>query len=245
MRSIFTIPTTTLMLAAALIGCRGAPEYPACSADADCPASESCIDGQCQACHSDSDCPTSNLACVQFRCVEAGPARCESSETCAPGLRCVEGSCTPCTVASECDTNVCHESGRCEPPACATDDACPTAEICDGNQCLPEPLADASVCGVASLAFALDSAKLSPGNQERLAHATPCLLEQLASATLGIAASGDALGSEAYQRALAQRRAASIHAFLLARGLPEHRVRVLDGPAEQPRLAQLTLTPAT
>lgn len=100
------------------------------------------------------------------------------------------------------------------------------------------------MCGVASLAFALDSAKLSPGNQERLAHATPCLLEQLASATLGIAALGDALGSEDYQRALAQRRAASVHAFLLTRGLPEDRLRVLEGPVGEPRSAQLTLTPS-
>jgi hypothetical protein len=244
MRSIFTISTTTLMLTAALVGCRRAPEYPACRDAADCPAGDSCIDGQCQACRSDSDCPTANLACVQFQCVEAGPARCESSQTCA-GLRCVEGSCQSCTEASECETGICHESGRCEPPPCATDDTCPTAEICDGNQCLPEPLADASVCGVASLAFALDSAKLSPGNQERLAHATPCLQEQLTSATLDIAALGDALGSEDYQRALAQRRAASIHAFLLARGLPEDRLRTLEGPVGEPRSARLTLTPST
>jgi outer membrane protein OmpA-like peptidoglycan-associated protein len=110
---------------------------------------------------------------------------------------------------------------------------------------LPESLADASVCGVGSLAFALDSAKLSPGNQERLAHATPCLLEQLASATLSIAANGDALGSEAYQQALAQRRAASIHGFLLARGLPDDRLRVLEEPVGEPRSAQLKLTPST
>jgi hypothetical protein len=159
-----------------------------------------------------------------------------------PPPTCESGSCTPCTAASDCPTGICHESGRCEATACATDDACPTAEICDGNQCLPEPLADASVCGVASLAFALDSAKLSPGNQERLAHATPCLLEQLASATLSIAAHGDALGDEDYQRVLAQRRAASIHAFLLARGMPEDRLRVLEEPAGEPRSARLTLT---
>jgi hypothetical protein len=247
MRSIsLTTATTTLMLvAAALVGCPRAPEYPACNADGDCPAGESCVDHQCQACRSDGDCPTANLVCVDFRCVEASPARCESSETCAAGLRCVEGSCSPCTDSSECPTGVCHESGRCEQPACATDDACPTAEICDGNQCLPEPLADASVCGVAKLAFALDSAQLSPGNQERLAHATPCLLEQLASATLSLAAHGDALGSEDYQQALAQRRAASVRAFLLGRGLPEDRVRVLEGLAGEPRSAQLSLTPST
>jgi hypothetical protein len=200
MRSIFTIPTRTLMLAAALFGCRAAPVAPTCTVN--CPEVVA----------------------------ETPPSTCET------------GSCTPCTAASECATGICHESGRCEATTCATDDACPSAEICDGNQCLPEPLADASVCGVASLAFALDSAKLSPGNQERLAHATPCLLEQLASSTLSIAAHGDALGNEDYQRALAQRRAASIHAFLLARGLPEDRLHVLEGPAGEPRSVRLMLT---
>lgn len=183
-----------------------------------------------------------SLACRTAPVAPTCTTNCPEDVAQTPPPTCEVGSCQPCTAASECTTGICHESGRCEASACATDDACPTAEICDGNQCLPEQLADASVCGVASLAFALDSAKLSPGNQERLAHATPCLLEQLASATLSIAAHGDGLGSEDYQRALAQRRTTSIHGFLLARGLPEDRLHVLEGTAGEPRWAQLTLT---
>jgi outer membrane protein OmpA-like peptidoglycan-associated protein len=130
------------------------------------------------------------------------------------------------------------------PPPCSTDDACPTAEVCDGNQCLPDQLDDASVCGVGTLSFAFDSAKLSPSNQERLAQATPCLLEQLASAepgVLNIAGNADRLGSDDYQLGLAQRRAASIRAFLLARGLPEAQLRVVDEMVGDPRSARLTI----
>lgn len=157
---------------------------------------------------------------------------------------CEVGSCQPCTAASECPTGICHESGRCEPPPCSTDDDCPTAEVCDGNQCLPDPLVDAAVCGVATLSFAFDSAKLSPSNQERLAHATPCLLEQLASseaAVLNIAGNADRLGSNDSQLALVQRRAASIRGFLLARGLPEAQLRVVDEVVGDPRSARLTI----
>jgi hypothetical protein len=162
-----------------------------------------------------------------------------------PPPTCETGSCQPCTTTSECPTGICHESGRCEPPPCATDDECPTAEICDGNQCLPDRPEDAAVCSVATLSFAFDSAKLSPLNQERLAHATPCLLEQLASSetsSLSIAGNADRLGSDEYQLALAQRRAASIRAFLLARGLPEARLRVFDEIVGDPRSARLTFT---
>jgi hypothetical protein len=169
---------------------------------------------------------------------------CPGDNTQPPPPICEVGSCQPCTAASECSTGICHESGRCEPPPCSTDDACPTAEVCDGNQCLPDPFVDAAVCGVATLAFAFDSAKLSPSSQERLAQATPCLLEQLASSsasTLSIAGNADRLGSDDYQLALAQRRAASIRAFLLARGLPEAQLRVVDEVVGDPRSARLMI----
>jgi outer membrane protein OmpA-like peptidoglycan-associated protein len=100
---------------------------------------------------------------------------------------------------------------------------------------------DAASCGVSTLWFAFDSAKLSPGNQERLAQATPCLLESIAAGKLNIAGTGDRLGSDDYQLALAQRRAASIRAFLLARGLPEAQLQVFDEVVGEPRSVRLTI----
>jgi hypothetical protein len=186
------------------------------------------------------------LLALSVGCRRSDPAACTVNcpeiVTQVPPPTCESGSCQPCTTTSECPTGICHESGRCEPPPCATDDACPSAEICDGNQCLPEQLTDAAVCGVATLAFAFDSAKLSPSNQERLAHATPCLLEQLAAGKLNIAGNADRLGSDDYQLALAQRRAASIRAFLLARGLPEAQLQVFDEVVGEPRSVRLTIT---
>jgi peptidoglycan-associated lipoprotein len=157
---------------------------------------------------------------------------------------CEADSCRTCTDASECSTGICHESGRCEAPVCATDDACPDAEICDGGQCLPAQIDDTSTCGVSLLAFAFDSAKLSPSNQTRLADATPCLLERLSAGVLEIAAHGDGLGSEDYQRSLARRRVASVHGFLLGRGLPEDRVRMIDEPRGTARSATLSISAA-
>ena len=161
-----------------------------------------------------------------------------------PPTTCESGSCQPCAAASECVTGICHESGRCEAPACATDDACPDAEICDGGQCVPVEVVDASTCGVGAVSFALDSAKLSPSNQQRLVDAIPCLLEQLAGGELEIAAHGDALGSDDYQRSLARRRVESIQAFLLGRGLPDSRIRGIDEPRGGARSATLTISVA-
>jgi peptidoglycan-associated lipoprotein len=195
-------PTSPLLLAALLLGCR--PSAPTCT----------------------TDCPT------------------DVAEVSTPTPACESESCRTCTNASECSTGICHESGRCEAPVCATDDACPNDEICDGGQCLPTQSAEASTCGVAVLAFAFDSAKLSPSNQVRLAEATPCLLEQLAGGVLEIAAHGDALGSEDYQRTLAQRRVACIHAFLLGRGLAEDRLRKIDELRGTARSATLAISAA-
>ena len=165
----------------------------------------------------------------------------EVADVTPPTSDCEADSCRTCTDASECPTGICHESGRCEASACATDDACPNEEICDGGQCIPTQIDDASTCGVAVLPFAFDSAKLSPSNQMRLAEAMPCLLS---AGALEIAAHGDALGSEDYQRTLAQRRIASVHAFLLGRGLPEDRMRKIDEPRGTARSATLTLSAA-
>lgn len=194
-------PTSPLLFAALLLGCR--------------PSASTC-----------TDCTTA--------VADAAP----------PVPACESDSCRTCTDASECSTGICHDSGRCEAPICATDDACPDAEICDGGQCIPAHAADASTCGVAVLGFAFDSAKLSPTNQMRLAEAMPCLMEKLASGRLEIAAHGDALGSEDYQRSLAKRRVASIHTFLLGRGVAEDRMRTIDELRGPTRTATLTISAA-
>jgi peptidoglycan-associated lipoprotein len=230
MRSALAISTLTLGLVCCLLGgCRKPAEYPACKKDQHCNGAESCIDGLCQSCQADADCGEGR-SCVEFRCEAA-----EVSGGCAcdPGLICVEGSCHPCTEASQCDSGVCSDGGRCEPPPCATDDECPIDEICDGGQCLyapPEGEGDAgeAVCGISTLYFALDSAKLSPNNQELLAQAAACFEGLVREGSeLVIEAHADDLGTDESNARLTDRRAATVREFLSVQGVPADRIRVV------------------
>lgn len=173
--------------------------------------------------------PDRASTCVEASCVaDAAPSECESHAQC-DGRLCVDGRCSDCSEASQCASTVCNPSGRCEPPPCATDDACPIEQICDGGQCVhAADDAEPSVCGLAAIYFAHDSAKLTPNNQERLASAVPCLLEQLRDGgELQLEAHADDLGGEQYSLSLAERRGDSVRQFLASMGVPVERMRVI------------------
>lgn len=200
------------LLLLSLLACRPRADAPACASTRDCQAGESCIDGQCQACRSDADCDP--LRCVEFRCEAVAPNACGSTSDCELGLTCVDQTCQPCTDDEMCPTGLCHPSGRCELPPCATDEDCPAQEICDGGQCLRASMPEEDgPCGPGVIHFARDSARLSPGAQQRLTDATACLV----AASVTISASGEPLD---------QRRADTVRSFLLGRGLTEAQLRV-------------------
>lgn len=168
-------------------------------------------------------------ACVEASCdADATATECQSDAQCEPGRLCLDGSCGSCSEPRQCASTVCNPSGRCEPLPCATDDTCPSQQICDGGQCVHTPSAEQQgVCGIPTLYFAFDSAKLTPNNQERLASAVPCLLELLASGgELLIEAHADTLGGEQYSLVLAERRGGSVREFLASMGIPTERMRV-------------------
>jgi outer membrane protein OmpA-like peptidoglycan-associated protein len=114
---------------------------------------------------------------------------------------------------------------------CAIDDECPSKQICDGGQCVQfESEPGHAVCGLASLYFAFDSARLTPNNQERLASAAPCLIELLKP--------GGELLLETYAdvseqlEMLAEHRGSSVREFLIHVGLPAEQLRVVDKSSE-------------
>src|SRR5690606_10879219 len=170
-----------------------------------------------------------DLSCVEQPCeVAAAADQCR----CDPGMICEAGSCRSCADAGQCPTGVCHPSGRCEPLPCALDDECPTAEICDGGQCIHASEDDAAatrgVCGIAVVYFASDSAKLTPNNQERLTTAAPCLQDTLAAGgALVLEAHDDDLCERQYSLSSSERRAASVRDFLGGVGAPAEQIRVI------------------
>lgn len=169
------------------------------------------------------------IPCLDASCqAAASPTECQSHAQCEPGLLCLDGSCAACSEGSQCASTICSPSGRCEPPPCATDDTCPIQQICDGGQCVHTASAtEPGVCGIATIYFAFDSAKLTPNNQEQLASAVPCLRALLdGGGELVLEAHADALGDQPYSLALAERRGDSVREFLASMGLPAERMRV-------------------
>ncbi|MCA9687286.1 MAG: OmpA family protein, partial [Myxococcales bacterium] len=202
-----------------LSGCPKKDDYPACRKDKDCKEGEHCVDKVCQNCQTNDDCKGKgpngeDLPCVNFRCDE-NAAGCQSNDQCDPGMICLQGSCQFCTDNSQCESGVCNlDSGRCEPMPCQTDDDCPVDEVCDGGQCVYKPLEgdkQGAVCGISSLYFAFDSAKLTPSNQEQLKAAADCLIETLVDGkTLALEAHADNVGGEEYNILLTDRRGKSV-----------------------------------
>lgn len=227
----------------ALSGCPNKQEYPACTKDKHCQPGEKCVDKLCQNCTTDTDCvgkgPNGeDLSCVNFRC-EAPAATCQTNDECEAGMICLNGSCEFCTDGSQCDSGVCNPSGRCEPLPCSTDDDCPMDEICDGGQCVYKPLDSdpEAVCGIASLYFAFDSAKLTPANQEQLTAAAPCIIDLLNSegGELVLEAHADNVGGEEYNILLTDRRGTSVRTFLVNMGVPDDKLGVVGKGALEAR----------
>jgi peptidoglycan-associated lipoprotein len=128
----------------------------------------------------------------------------------------------------------------CAPPLCATDDECPSQQICDGGQCVHfEREPGEAVCGIATLYFAFESAKLTPNNQERLASAAPCLIELLklgGELVLEVQADVSEQVLESYGHdttsMLADRRGGSVREYLISVGVPGDQLRVVDQSSE-------------
>ena len=238
MRAPSRLASTCLLLSAAawLGACPVAPSYPSCTQDAQCERGESCVDGQCQNCTTDAECvgkgpAGSDMVCLEFRCSEPPAGATDPCASCEPGLVCSEGSCEACREGAQCDSGVCHPSGRCQALPCATDDACPDAQICDGGQCLHYVAASGGgePCGLAPIYFAYDSAQLSPDNQTRLVAAASCLAQL--EGVLVLEASADAVGTAEYNTLLAQRRGETVLRFLTQQGVEGARTSVAAQPA--------------
>lgn len=97
----------------------------ACSADADCPDGEVCLDsGECGTpsgteCNTDDDCADGEV-CENGLCVE--DLSCESNSDCDTNQRCVNGLCVPigCTSDAQCDPGLVCVDGDCVSPIPAT-----------------------------------------------------------------------------------------------------------------------------
>ncbi len=115
-----------------------------CTEDADCLASEVCIDGVCipnvLGCETDDDC-TEGLVCVDSVCMP--DPICATDDDCLDGELCIEGVCMPdyvCEIDADClDGEICV-AGMCVPEetGCTIDGDCAENEICLEGECVSD-----------------------------------------------------------------------------------------------------------
>jgi len=141
MRKILGV--VVLMAVALLAG----SAYAACTKDADCPAGQVCVAGECKApcvpnctgktCDADDGCGTlcgceAGLTCVGTECKKA----CAADADCAAGQKCVEGFCAACVA--DCTGKTCDADN-----GCGTLCGCEAGLTCVGTECKKACEADA------------------------------------------------------------------------------------------------------
>ncbi len=122
----------------------GAPaEAGGCTYDADCGASEACLNGACAAvdCLRTDDCPLGQLCGGDHQCA----AGCAVDSDCASGARCDAGACVP----QACDSTLAD---------CAVGQVCEygefaTCEVPAGEWCTPCDRDAPTACGAAAMCF--------------------------------------------------------------------------------------------
>jgi len=93
------------------------PELNVCSSDADCLATQKCVDGKCEDVCTSTTCSGETPDCE----VNDHSYTCKCTETsCGANKKCVDGSCEPCTTGSKCNCDgekVLGSDGTCVCPA--------------------------------------------------------------------------------------------------------------------------------
>jgi len=224
------------MLALLLAGCP--KSYPNCDNDRICtPKGEVCVDGTCRQCRDDTQCIKLDacMTCSANECVRR-PGCCKSDLDC-PGGRCwkdpnnpnAPGTCGGvCKDNSHCPTGQVCKGGSCVPDAECTDDSfCPAGQRCVNGRC------ETAACEPATIYFDFNEYVIRLDQERRAADNANCLNQQ-AGTRWRVEGHCDERGSNEYNLALGQRRAASLVRQYQALGVDRNRLSVISYGEERP-----------
>lgn len=215
---------------AILAGCPG-PEYPKCNDTDDCNKdghSGVCVNGMCQECAADADCKP-GFKCQANSCVPA--VECSVNADCSGGRVCKDGKCEACTEDAECGPGAVCTGGACQPKAeCQTD-----ADCGEGRSCVEGVCQTVSMnCDIPPVRFEFNSYTLTESSKGALQQMADCLKGRQASAKVTIEGHADERGSEEYNQALGDKRAATVKKFLAALGVEASRLNTVSYGEERP-----------
>ncbi len=242
-----------LAVAFTLVGC--APKYPKCDNDDQCKdKAEVCIAGQCQECRDDTQCTPkgANLTCVSGRCETKG--ECTSDPDCASkNMVCRSQKCVP-----ECSTNEdCPKGNKCENQKCvaecAVDVDCGPGRACvngacqeaarEGTKissdCRPMNAAPGQVIATPAVPFDFDKYEIRVDTRSELDHIGKCLKEA-PQVQVVLEGHADDRGTQEYNLALGEKRAATVRNYLKTIGVDTSRMEMRSKGENEPVCTQDT-----
>lgn len=227
----FGILAAALVAAVVVLGGCGdkSPKYPTCKGDKDCKEGEVCVDQRCLQCGDDDDCPDGQR-CDEGACVAPEPA-CSSDTDCADGQVCKNSQCVACQSDGECGPGGKCQQGEClRPAACNVDEDCADDEDCIDGRC-QRPWAGQTpsdvTCELAAVFFGFDEASVPPEARDLLEGNATCIKGAEGTPTVQVIGHTDASGTEEYNIALSERRAAAVTDFLARLGIDPARFHVI------------------
>ena len=227
-----------LLIAAGLLLACG-PSYPECDSDDDCAShNQVCVDKFCRDCRDDSQCNRVDpcMACEAYACGRR--AGCCKSDLDCPDGRCWRRSGEPTgTCGGQCQADEhCPEGqrclgGNCVPDSqCSTDADCPTGQTCVNGAC------QAASCTMEPIYFDFNENTIRLDQEEAVTRNAACLKEHLGNYI--VEGHCDERGSDEYNLALSQRRAAAVVRIYVQHGVNREMLSTLGYGEEKPHCSE-------
>jgi len=242
--------TFALATVFAVAACK--PTYPKCESDDHCKEKgEVCLNGQCQECREDAQCVAKHgegFECQSGRC-DAKP-ECRADGDCTKvgaGLVCRSQKCVPeCAQNEDCPAGKKCESQKCV-AECAVDIDCGPNRICnagvcqdkaaDGTKvssaCRPMDAAAGDIIATPLVHFDFDQYELTVDARSELDRAADCM-KQAPEVRVVIEGHADDRGTQEYNLALGDKRAATVKQYLHNLGIDTSRLSTRSKGENEP-----------
>lgn len=229
------------------VACGPDVKYPNCETDEQCtadsagnPIKEYCVNQKCQECREDSHCGA-DQTCKSGRCEKRSECPCEAPLVCELD-KCVQPECVTnddCEGGKQCEANRCVDAG------CTTDQECGGGMACiDGvcqagsstqisSECRPMNASDGEVVALRSVRFDFNQADLRPDSRSALEANAECL-RQAPEVAVVVEGHCDERGTQEYNLALGERRAAAVRSYLQNLGIENSRIKIISKGENQP-----------
>ncbi len=244
------LSAASLAFAVLVVACK--PTYPKCDKDENCKEKgEVCVNGTCQECRDDASCVQKHgegFACVDGRCEQK--RECTADADCAKvgaGLVCRSNKCVPeCATNSDCPSGKrcenqkcvaeCTQDVDCGPNRFCVDGACsdqPAGAARVSAQCRPMSPRPGEILALETVHFDFDKFDLTPSARQVLDKDAGCLKE-LPQVKVVLEGHCDERGTQEYNLALGEKRAATVETYLKNQGIEAGRLVTRSKGENQP-----------